>query len=463
MQCVKVTWRPLRAVEHVQRMRHETAFWIRQRNQGRPLAVRSSRVAPSRPPTPHSSRSARVNRFTYAIRNIVAEAQRVEAAGTRVRYLNIGDPVAFGFKTPPHLIDGGRARDARRPQRLRPVGRHPAGARSGRGTNTRRAAFPISADRVFITAGTSEGIELALSALVDDGRRSARADADLSALHGGARQDRRARAATTAPIRRAAGCRTSITSRAWSRRRRARSSSSIRTTRPARSTRPRRGARCSTSPSGTASRSSPTRSTAISATTGRSRRSAASIPTRRSSRSRACRRRISRPAGAPAGWRSAARRGWTTCVGGDEEAGRRAAVQHRADAVRHRRRAQRRPLAPAGVPRGAEGARGRSRCERLSAMPGIDVRRADRGVLRDAEDRAAAGTHRRGLRARRCCARPACCASTAPASACRAGRRLPAHRVPRAASTNCGEIYDLMAAFTADIPARVDRQRLTIA
>src|ERR1043165_5317129 len=49
--------------------------------------------------------SARVHRFTYAIRNIVAEAQRVEAAGVRVRYLNIGDPVAFGFKTPSHLVD----------------------------------------------------------------------------------------------------------------------------------------------------------------------------------------------------------------------------------------------------------------------------------------------------------------------------------------------------------------------
>ena len=46
--------------------------------------------------------AARVHRFTYAIRNIVAEAQKVEAAGTRVRYLNIGDPVAFGFHTPPH-------------------------------------------------------------------------------------------------------------------------------------------------------------------------------------------------------------------------------------------------------------------------------------------------------------------------------------------------------------------------
>ncbi len=34
----------------------------------------------------------RVDRFTYAIRNIVTEAKKVELAGTTVRYLNIGDP-----------------------------------------------------------------------------------------------------------------------------------------------------------------------------------------------------------------------------------------------------------------------------------------------------------------------------------------------------------------------------------
>src|SRR5918992_4991160 len=58
----------------------------------------SSRSAPAIPV------AARVYRFTYAIRQIVAEARAVEATGARVRYLNIGDPVAFGFATPPHLI-----------------------------------------------------------------------------------------------------------------------------------------------------------------------------------------------------------------------------------------------------------------------------------------------------------------------------------------------------------------------
>src|SRR5262245_33634195 len=49
--------------------------------------------------------SARIGGFTYAIRNIVAEARKVEASGRPVRYLNIGDPIPFGFHTPPHLVE----------------------------------------------------------------------------------------------------------------------------------------------------------------------------------------------------------------------------------------------------------------------------------------------------------------------------------------------------------------------
>jgi alanine-synthesizing transaminase len=109
----------------------------------------------------------RVNRFTYAIRNIVVEAQRVEATGTRVRYLNIGDPVAFGFQTPPQLISV--------VERALRDGHNGYGPSAGLATAREAVAheyssrgFEISADRVLITAGTSEGIELALSALVDE-------------------------------------------------------------------------------------------------------------------------------------------------------------------------------------------------------------------------------------------------------------------------------------------------------
>src|SRR5213594_2063473 len=110
----------------------------------------------------------RVDRFTYAIRNIVAEAQRVEATGKRVRYLNIGDPVAFGFHTPPHLIEA-----VERALRDGHNGYGPsaglAPAREAVAAEYTTRGFPVSADRVFLTAGTSEGIELAMAALVDEG------------------------------------------------------------------------------------------------------------------------------------------------------------------------------------------------------------------------------------------------------------------------------------------------------
>jgi alanine-synthesizing transaminase len=112
--------------------------------------------------------AGRVHRFTYAIRNIVAEAQRVEAAGTRVRYLNIGDPVAFGFKTPPHLVDA-VARALKDGHNGYGPSAGIAPAREAVAAEYTSKGFPVSADRVFITAGTSEGIELTLSAVVDAG------------------------------------------------------------------------------------------------------------------------------------------------------------------------------------------------------------------------------------------------------------------------------------------------------
>jgi len=110
----------------------------------------------------------RVSTFSYAIRNIVAEAQRVESTGTRVRYLNVGDPNAFGFKTPPHLIAA-----VERAMRDGHNGYGPSAgitaAREAVATELTSHGFPISADRALITAGTSEAIELVLTALVDGG------------------------------------------------------------------------------------------------------------------------------------------------------------------------------------------------------------------------------------------------------------------------------------------------------
>ncbi len=110
----------------------------------------------------------RVSRFSYAIRNIVAEAQKVEATGRAVRYLNIGDPILFGYETPPHLVEAvDRAmRDGHNgytPSPGLPRVREAVAAEFAAGGQ------PLSADRVVLTAGASEGIEIALTALADPG------------------------------------------------------------------------------------------------------------------------------------------------------------------------------------------------------------------------------------------------------------------------------------------------------
>ena len=112
--------------------------------------------------------ASRIRGFTYAIRNIVAEARKVEASGVRVRYLNIGDPIPFGFHTPPHMVEAvARAvRDGH--NGYAPSVGIPA-AREAVTTECVNRGMPMTADRVVITSGTSEGIELALTALAEPG------------------------------------------------------------------------------------------------------------------------------------------------------------------------------------------------------------------------------------------------------------------------------------------------------
>lgn len=112
--------------------------------------------------------ASRVRGFKYAIRNIVTEARKVESSGRKVRYLNIGDPIIFGFSTPPHMIEA-----VERAMRGGHNGYAPSvgilAAREAVAAEYSHGGMPVSPDRVVITSGTSEGIELALTALAGPG------------------------------------------------------------------------------------------------------------------------------------------------------------------------------------------------------------------------------------------------------------------------------------------------------
>ena len=112
--------------------------------------------------------ASRISGFVYAIRNIVVEARKVEAAGRKVRYLNIGDPITFGFKTPPHLIEAVERAIRDGHNGYAPsVGILPA--REAVTAECIQRGMPMTPDRVVVTSGTSEGIELALMALAESG------------------------------------------------------------------------------------------------------------------------------------------------------------------------------------------------------------------------------------------------------------------------------------------------------
>jgi len=110
----------------------------------------------------------RVRGFSYAIRNIVAEARKIEASGRTVRYLNIGDPIIFGFRTPPHMIEA-----VERAMRDGDNGYAPSAgilsAREAVAAECIQRGMAMHPDRVVVTSGTSEGIELALTALAGPG------------------------------------------------------------------------------------------------------------------------------------------------------------------------------------------------------------------------------------------------------------------------------------------------------
>ena len=47
--------------------------------------------------------SDRISRVEYAIRDVMLHAREYQKTGREIMYLNIGDPVAFDFKTPDHI------------------------------------------------------------------------------------------------------------------------------------------------------------------------------------------------------------------------------------------------------------------------------------------------------------------------------------------------------------------------
>ena len=128
----------------------------------------------------------------YAIRNIVVEARKVEASGRTVRYLNIGDPIIFGFRTPPHMIEA-----VERAMRDGDNGYAPSAgiltAREAVATECHSARNGDVPDRVVDDVRHIRRDRTGADRSGGTGRRGADSGSHLSALYSRAREDRRSR------------------------------------------------------------------------------------------------------------------------------------------------------------------------------------------------------------------------------------------------------------------------------
>lgn len=112
--------------------------------------------------------AAKTEKVTYAIRDVVVEANKLKAKGHKILHLNIGDPNKYDFVTPPHIIEAAhKAMLANLNGYADSAGEDEA--REAVAKEAERTGINIAKENVLITAGVSEGIELAMNSLLNPG------------------------------------------------------------------------------------------------------------------------------------------------------------------------------------------------------------------------------------------------------------------------------------------------------
>jgi len=112
--------------------------------------------------------SKKVAGVEYAIRDIVESARKVQEKGMKVDYLNIGDPVQFGFQPPDNvrqaLIDAINKGENyySSSEGLLELRQEIAKKENAKGLS-------ISSEEILVTNGVSEGLDMVISSIVEDG------------------------------------------------------------------------------------------------------------------------------------------------------------------------------------------------------------------------------------------------------------------------------------------------------
>ena len=112
--------------------------------------------------------SKKVAGVEYAIRDIVESARKVQEKGMKVDYLNIGDPVQFGFQPPDNvrqaLIDA-----INKGENYYSSSEGLLELRQEIAKKENVKGLSITSEEILVTNGVSEGLDMVISSIVEDG------------------------------------------------------------------------------------------------------------------------------------------------------------------------------------------------------------------------------------------------------------------------------------------------------
>ena len=113
--------------------------------------------------------TARAQTIEYAIRDIIAHTEHLLQEGKKLYCLNIGDPGAFDFPTPPHVKKALCKAVEEDDSYYSPSEGIPELREAIVEKEKRVNGLTLSSDDILVTSGISEGIEMTLAAIVDPG------------------------------------------------------------------------------------------------------------------------------------------------------------------------------------------------------------------------------------------------------------------------------------------------------
>jgi len=104
----------------------------------------------------------------YAIRDIVVAAKKLEQKGKKIEYLNIGDPVKYGFQ-PPDNVKEALINAVRNGENYYSESEGLPELRTAIAEKEHAKGLSVVSDDILVTNGVSEGLDMVISSIVEEG------------------------------------------------------------------------------------------------------------------------------------------------------------------------------------------------------------------------------------------------------------------------------------------------------